>query len=394
MERGGGVVLHSNLRIQSSIPRRWTPFSRSCHPLPPSGYGACRKIFRTIPRASSLVDHLRLSNFLNDKRHMLVNKAIHKSRNALSIYSSCGSREASASGGEMRENELLVDCGTDQEECVVGGIVALGKFDALHIGHRELAIQASKAGTPFLLSFVRMAEVLGWEYRPPIVAKCDRKHVLSSWAPYCGNVIPLEYEVDFSKVRHLTPRQFVERLSKELRVSGVVAGENYRFGYRASGDASELVRLCKGYGLEAYIVRSVMDKSQPSYNGTSKGINSNDRGQVSSTRVRRALALCDMVYVGKLLGRKHRLVLSVDRGSICRYGSTLDRFSIPKLCMLNQPPGDGVFDNCSLLVDDAYVGPCRVIIDTELINIESDDGSSCLQEHLQNGQLLGIEFGW
>lgn len=43
--------------------------------------------------------------------------------------------------------------------------MALGKFDALHIGHRELAVQASKVGTPFLLSFVGMAEVLGWEPR-------------------------------------------------------------------------------------------------------------------------------------------------------------------------------------------------------------------------------------
>jgi len=41
----------------------------------------------------------------------------------------------------------------------------LGKFDALHIGHRELAIQASKAGPPFLLSFVGMEKVLGWEPR-------------------------------------------------------------------------------------------------------------------------------------------------------------------------------------------------------------------------------------
>ena len=41
----------------------------------------------------------------------------------------------------------------------------MGKFDALHIGHRELAIQASRAGPPFLLSFVGMAKVLGWEPR-------------------------------------------------------------------------------------------------------------------------------------------------------------------------------------------------------------------------------------
>lgn len=47
----------------------------------------------------------------------------------------------------------------------LGGIVALGKFDALHIGHRQLAIHASKSGAPFLLSFVGIAEVLGWEPR-------------------------------------------------------------------------------------------------------------------------------------------------------------------------------------------------------------------------------------
>lgn len=53
-----------------------------------------------------------------------------------------------------------------------GGVVALGKFDALHLGHRELAIQASRAGPPFLLSFAGMAEVLGWEQRYDVVQDC------------------------------------------------------------------------------------------------------------------------------------------------------------------------------------------------------------------------------
>ncbi|KAK7290434.1 hypothetical protein RIF29_04862 [Crotalaria pallida] len=39
----------------------------------------------------------------------------------------------------------------------------------------------------------------------------------------------------------------------------LVAGENYRFGYKAAGDALELVMLCEEYGLEAYIINSVMD---------------------------------------------------------------------------------------------------------------------------------------
>lgn len=56
------------------------------------------------------------------------------------------------------------------------------------------------------------------------MARCDRKRVLSSWAPFCGNVTPKEIEVEFSQVRYLTPQQFVDRLAVDLGVQGVVAG--------------------------------------------------------------------------------------------------------------------------------------------------------------------------
>lgn len=75
-----------------------------------------------------------------------------------------------------------------------------------------------------LIPLIRILFKFELLYRVPIVAKCDRKRVLSSWAPLCGNVTPLEFQVEFSNVRHLTPREFVEKLSKDLRVSGVVAG--------------------------------------------------------------------------------------------------------------------------------------------------------------------------
>ncbi|KAK9057953.1 hypothetical protein SSX86_022792 [Deinandra increscens subsp. villosa] len=136
-------------------------------------------------------------------------------------------RVLSLSSSNTKVTSQQEDDGTSRSEhfpSVAGGIVALGKFDALHIGHRELAIQAAKAGTPFLLSFTGMAEVLGWEPRAPVVAKCDRERVLASWSTWCGEVTPTELEVEFSKVRNLTPRQFVEKLSKELGVRGVVAG--------------------------------------------------------------------------------------------------------------------------------------------------------------------------
>ncbi|XP_057962892.1 FAD synthetase 2, chloroplastic isoform X2 [Malania oleifera] len=288
-----------------------------------------------------------------------------------------------------REIPFLSDSSSQQEDdlelhseglpSVRGGIVALGKFDALHIGHRELAIQASKIGPPFLLSFVGMAEVLGWESRAPIVAKCDRRRVLSSWASYCGGVVPGEFEVEFSTVRHLTPRQFIEKLSKEFGIRGLVA---------AAGDASELVRLCKEYGLGAYIINSVMDKYQDSKN---RGfVDSKERGQVSSTRVRYALAKGDMRYVSELLGRRHRLMLVFkdEEGFTYRKHS----LSAPKTCLLNQPPSNNFYENCSLLVAGKTIGPCGVTIGTTQIHLESDNIDSCIPVISQDSSVLGIEF--
>ncbi|CAL1374747.1 unnamed protein product [Linum trigynum] len=303
----------------------------------------------------------------------------------------------SKSPGEI---PILSDCFSDREDdcknlseglsSVAGGIVALGKFEALHIGHRELAIQASKVGVPYLLSFVGMAEVLGWEPRPPIVAKCDRHRVLSSWAPHCGNVVPAEFQMEFSNVRHLTPRQFVEKLCKELEVSGVVAGENYRFGYKAAGDTSELLQLCNEHGIQAYIINSVMDKHRR--DPLKLDINdSKDKGQVSSTRVRHALAAGDMDYVTELLGRRHRLMVTGEEQNLCGIDSSRYKVSVPKSSLLNLPPKDGAYEKCSLFLNDEHddLGtPCRVTIDSTSVHLEVDCSSS-----LRDVKLVCIEFG-
>ncbi|KAL6528220.1 hypothetical protein OROHE_015170 [Orobanche hederae] len=273
---------------------------------------------------------------------------------------------------------------------VAGGIVALGKFDALHIGHRELAIQAAMIGVPYLMSFVGMGGVLGWEPRAPIVARCDRKRVLSSWAPFCDNVTPKEFEVDFSQVRYLTPQQFVERLAVDLGVRGVVAGENYRFGYMAAGDSSDLVRLCEEYGMKACIINTVMDKHQHSTGiGSSQ---SHERGQVSSTRVRHALANGDMKYVSELLGRHHRLVVMV-RNKDNIFSDSKRLLAKLRSCLLNHPPKEGLYENCSMVVGDENVVACKVTIDsTHIIHLESDEVAPHINTSAQN-LLLGIDFG-
>jgi FAD synthase len=112
-----------------------------------------------------------------------------------------------------------------------GVAVALGKFDAMHIGHASLAKRARDMGAlPCLLSFHGIATVLGLPHRQPLTAECDRSRILRSWAHLCGGVTPIQRSIPFIDVRHLEPEVFVELLAKELHVTGVIAGSNYRFG--------------------------------------------------------------------------------------------------------------------------------------------------------------------
>ncbi|XP_062107965.1 FAD synthetase 2, chloroplastic-like isoform X2 [Humulus lupulus] len=334
--------------------------------------------------SSTIAHRLSRSSPLNTFRKRIQQRMISssliysKSPSEVPLLSTCFSQQE-VDRGEVPSEGL---------SSVAGGVVALGKFDALHIGQRELAVQASKVGTPFLLSFVGMAEVLGWESRPPVVAKCDRKRVFSSWSPYCGNVAPMEFGIEFSSVRHLSPKAFVEKLAKDLGVRGVVAGENYRFGYKAAGDAAELVKLCEEYGMGAYIINPVMDNNQLFVNINSG--NPNDRGQVSSTRVRRALAVGDMKYVSELLGRRHRLILKANNREV--FTCNKHKLSTPKSCLLNLAPKEGLYENCYLIVGEKLI-PCRVVIDTAQIHIEMDDIGTSSYFGSEDLELLRIEFG-
>lgn len=111
-----------------------------------------------------------------------------------------------------------------------GAVVALGKFDALHLGHRSLAVAASAIGSPVLLSFSGMAEVLGWPANLPLVAPVDRPRVLASWSDACGGKPVSARVIPFALIRRMPPEEFVRLLAQDLKAAGVVAGANYRFG--------------------------------------------------------------------------------------------------------------------------------------------------------------------
>eukprot|EP00873_Tetraselmis_striata_P043631 jgi/Tetstr1/463895/TSEL_008706.t1 len=221
-------------------------------------------------------------------------------------------------------------------------IVALGKFDAMHKGHRALAVAAAEmGGQPWLLSFSGMSEVLGWPARKPLVADCDRPRVLASWGPQCAEVgraphddgagyVPQQRSIPFAEIRRMPPAEFVALLAGPLQVAGVVAGENYRFGFKAAGDAEQLVALGAQHGLRVRILELV--------GAGEAGM----VGQVSSSRVRDALASGgerNMRKVHKWLGRCYRAVAELSLTEAA--AKQKDTLRLSSAAFLNLLPGDG-----------------------------------------------------
>jgi riboflavin kinase / FMN adenylyltransferase len=167
---------------------------------------------------------------------------------------------------------------------------AIGKFDALHRGHRALIETARACGDPVLLTFAHQAEILGWTPRPPLVAPDDRARVLTEW--HCT-----ERSLDFAAIRELSPAQFLAHL-RTLGIGAVVVGEDFRFGHARVAGSAELPALAAAAGLEQRIVPAVCA-------GTAV---------VSSSTVRTALATGDVAQVAALLGRPYRLCGTVVRG--------------------------------------------------------------------------------
>lgn len=169
---------------------------------------------------------------------------------------------------------------------------------------------------PWLLSFSGMAEVFGWPPRLPLNAPEHRARILSSWGGVKEVVLP------FAEVRGLSPEAFVDLLAEELRVQGVLCGANFRFGYKAAGDAPMLRDFCSHHGIGVSVVPLVSQSER----------------KISSTAVREALGNGDLDVVTGLLGRPHS-VLWRDVRHAGEGAAPVFRLQDPG----NQPPGDGAY---------------------------------------------------
>lgn len=175
-------------------------------------------------------------------------------------------------------------------ESPVPSALAIGHFDGVHLGHQEVIgrakLRARELGLPLAVMtfYPHPRDVLGKpgyaKLLTPLPDKLEQFEKLGADIAYV-----VHFDSDFSR---LSPEAFVERVLVPLGVETVVAGFDFKFGYRGEGTPDSLCQLARG----RFAVEAV------------RHLQRNDR-KVSSTLIREALQGGDVSLAAELLGRPY-----------------------------------------------------------------------------------------
>jgi riboflavin kinase/FMN adenylyltransferase len=184
------------------------------------------------------------------------------------------------------------------------GVVAVGFFDGVHLGHRRILEGADAA-----LTFRNHpSSVLRPESAKTLLMPYSEKE---EFIRACGvkNVIALDFTPELAS---MPPERFIDFIAS---FSKVRCGADWRFGKGAKGDAEFL----RGRGFEVEVVPYA----------------ELDGERISSTRIRAALEKGDLNSVNRMLGRNWRLTGAIVRGK--GVGRELG-YPTVNLEILNSPP--------------------------------------------------------
>jgi riboflavin kinase/FMN adenylyltransferase len=111
--------------------------------------------------------------------------------------------------------------------------VAVGEFDGVHLGHREVI-----AGSDTVLTFdPHPLQVVRPEAAPKLLTSLEQKAELIAGLGV-QELVVIRFDQSFA---NQSPQEFVDQvLVGRLQATHVSVGENFRFGYRAAGDPALL----------------------------------------------------------------------------------------------------------------------------------------------------------
>jgi riboflavin kinase/FMN adenylyltransferase len=139
-------------------------------------------------------------------------------------------------------------------------VVAIGNFDGMHAGHRQImrrvvALARQRGYTPTILTFdPHPARVLAPDRAPKLLMTIDQR-VRAMESEGIEAVFLLPFSLDFAK---RTPEEFAASiLVQDLRARAVFVGEDFRFGYKQSGNVDTLRALGQSRGFEFEAVAAI-----------------------------------------------------------------------------------------------------------------------------------------
>lgn len=173
-------------------------------------------------------------------------------------------------------------------------VVALGVFDGLHLGHRNILQSAVKKanqikGTSLVLTFFPHPQgkesLYSLEHRLRLIAEMK--------VDVC---IVVNFSRSFAKIN---AQDFIDKiLVRKIGVNFVYVGRNFRFGNKALGDYKLLTISAKKYKFGLRIFNVIK----------SAGVT------VSSTAIRRLIKKSEIKKAQKLLGRRVSVLGTVTKG--------------------------------------------------------------------------------
>lgn len=258
------------------------------------------------------------------------------------------------------------------------GVISIGNFDGVHVGHAQLVSQLvaaaqSKSARGVVLTFQpHPAAILRPESAPiPLTTTQRRAELLGRLG--VDYVVVLDCR---SGLLELTAEEFFDQIIvQSLEARAIVEGPNFYFGKNRGGNPARLAELCSDHGIELEIVRPTADSV----------------GMVSSTRVRQLIASGDVEAANRYLTAAYRISGRVSpgdgRGRVLGF-PTANLADVPVLV-----PAEGVYAGVTRVCGECYraavhIGPNPTFagtvakVEIHLIDFQGDLYGSALQVDL------------
>lgn len=224
-------------------------------------------------------------------------------------------------------------------------VIALGTFDGIHIGHRDVIAAAKAYALQYdlkLLVFTFTNHPLS-ELRPEqepkqLLETKEKEEIFAILG--VDTLVNIPFTQEFA---HISPLEFLRRLNV-FSYKCLVVGENYNYGFMGKGNTITLQETGSAEGFDV-LVRKLVRINET---------------VVSSTNIRQMIQSGEILAANKMLGREYSLVGKVvygaQRGNIIGFPTANIELSASQLVI----PATGVYAVKIIIRGKEYLGMANI----------------------------------